>query len=119
MGQMGHVIVDYGHVMGCYADVTAYVSDTCNYRQNCTLLVARMWTLSVINWPRSLVASSARTARCSSPRWTLSRSRAPKTSSPTCRPTTSASEVRLSAIEKHLHVGGGGYLLTDLLLRRL
>jgi len=33
---------DYGHVMGCYADVTAYVSDTCNYRQNCTLLVATM-----------------------------------------------------------------------------
>jgi len=33
---------DYGHVMGCYADVTAYVSDMCNYRQNCTLLVATM-----------------------------------------------------------------------------
>jgi len=33
---------DYGHVMGCYADVTAYVSDTCDYRQNCTLLVATM-----------------------------------------------------------------------------
>ena len=33
---------DYGHVMGCYADVTAYVSDTCDYRQNCTMLVATM-----------------------------------------------------------------------------
>jgi len=33
---------DYGHVMGCYADVTAYVSGQCDYRQNCTLLVATM-----------------------------------------------------------------------------
>ena len=33
---------DYGHVMGCYADVTADVSETCDYRQNCTLLVATM-----------------------------------------------------------------------------
>ena len=33
---------DYGHVMGCFADVTSYVSDTCDYRQNCTLLVATM-----------------------------------------------------------------------------
>jgi Galactose binding lectin domain len=33
---------EYGHVMGCYADVTAYVGDLCNMRQNCSLLVAMM-----------------------------------------------------------------------------
>lgn len=33
---------EYGHVMGCYADVTAYISEYCNMRQNCSMLVATM-----------------------------------------------------------------------------